>query len=234
MDKITKVIEKSEFNRMNYLKKAYQLMSEGVLIHDPHRIDIRGELICGKGVQLDVNVIIEGEVILEDDVIIGANCILRNCRINKGSIIKPFSIIEDSFIGNHCFIGPYARLRPKTSIENHVQIGNFVETKNANIGSNCRINHLSFIGDADLQENVTIGAGTITCNHDGHQINKTIIKKGAYIGSGSNLIAPLLINSNATIASGSSITDDVPGDSLTIARSKQVTIKNWNGPKSSK
>jgi bifunctional UDP-N-acetylglucosamine pyrophosphorylase/glucosamine-1-phosphate N-acetyltransferase len=134
-------------------------------------------------------------------------------------------------IGENCLIGPYGRIRQGVSIEDRVQIGNFVEIKNSNIASKCRINHLSFVGDADLAEQVTIGAGTITCNHDGVGINRTIIEKGAYVGSGCNLVAPLKINTNATIASGSTITKEVSADTLTIARSRQVKIENWKGPK---
>jgi len=233
MDIITKIKEKAKVERKIFLEKAYQLMAEGVTIFDPNRIDIRGKLTCGKGVQIDINAIIEGEVILEDGVFIGANCILKNCRISKETRINPFSLIEGSVIGHNSFIGPYARLRPSSQVGDNVQIGNFVEIKSAKIDSSCRINHLSFIGDSDLATNVTIGAGTITCNHDGHGINHIKINQGAYVGSGCNLVAPLVIHANATIASGSTITEEVPGDTLTIARSRQVTIDSWEGPKSS-
>ena len=216
------------------LKKAYKLIAAGVVVRDPQRLDIRGTLVCGKGVEIDINVVFEGDVLLEDGVIIGANCILRNCKIGKDTQINPFSLVDDAIIGEKSFVGPYGRLRPGTRTGNSVQIGNFVEIKNSNIASRCRINHLSFVGDADLAENVTIGAGTITCNHDGIGVNRTTIEDGAYIGSGCNLVAPLKINANSTIASGSTITEDVAGDTLTIARSRQVNIKNWKGPKSRK
>jgi bifunctional UDP-N-acetylglucosamine pyrophosphorylase/glucosamine-1-phosphate N-acetyltransferase len=216
------------------LKKAYKLIAAGVVVRDPQRLDIRGTLVCGKGVEIDINVVFEGDVQLEDGVLIGPNCILRNCKIGKDTQINPFSLVEETIIGGKSFVGPYGRLRPGTRIGNSVQIGNFVEIKNSNIASRCRINHLSFIGDADLAENVTIGAGTITCNHDGIRVNRTTIEEGAYIGSGCNLVAPLKINANSTIASGSTITEDVAGDTLTIARSRQVKIKNWKGPKSRK
>jgi bifunctional UDP-N-acetylglucosamine pyrophosphorylase/glucosamine-1-phosphate N-acetyltransferase len=216
------------------LKKAYKLIAAGVVVSDPQRLDIRGTLVCGKDVEIDINVVFEGDVLLEDGVIIGANCILRNCKIGKDTQINPFSLVEEAIIGEKSFVGPYGRLRPGTRIGNSVQIGNFVEIKNSNIASRCRINHLSFIGDAELAENVTIGAGTITCNHDGVRVNRTTIEEGAYIGSGCNLVAPLKVNANSTIASGSTITEDVAGDTLTIARSRQVKIKNWKGPKSRK
>ena len=232
--KITDAKDRSQKEREVLLNKAYKLIASGVVVRDPQRLDIRGTLVCGKGVEIDINVIFEGDVMLEDGVIIGANCILRNCKVGKDTQINPFSLVEESIIGEKSFVGPYGRLRPGSRVGDNVQIGNFVEIKNANVASMCRINHHSFVGDADLAENVTIGAGTITCNHDGIGINRTTIEEGAYIGSGCNLVAPLKINANSTIASGSTITEDVAGDTLTIARSRQVNIKNWKGPKSRK
>ena len=216
------------------LNIVLELIANGVVIEDPEKIHIRGKLVCGENVKLDINIIIEGDVVLGDNVTVGANSILNNCTIGKGSSINPFSLIEDASIGDHCFVGPYGRLRPGSKVGDNVQIGNFVEIKNANVASMCRINHHSFVGDADLAENVTIGAGTITCNHDGIRVNRTTIEDGAYIGSGCNLIAPLKINANSTIASGSTITEEVPGDTLTLARSRQVTIENWKEAKSKK
>ena len=232
--KITDAKDRSQKEREVLLKKAYKLIAAGVVVRDPQRLDIRGTLVCGKGVEIDINVIFEGDVMLEDGVIIGANCILRNCKVGKDTQINPFSLVEESIIGEKSFVGPYGRLRPGSKVGDNVQIGNFVEIKNANVASMCRINHHSFVGDADLAKNVTIGAGTITCNHDGIGINRTTIEEGAYIGSGCNLVAPLRINANSTIASGSTITEEVAGDTLTIARSRQVNIKNWKGPKSKK
>ena len=231
---ITEAKKIAQKEREVQLKKAYKLIAAGVVVRDPQRLDIRGTLVCGKGVEVDINVVFEGDVLLEDGVIIGANCILRNCKIGKDTQINPFSLVEEAIIGEKSFVGPYGRLRPGTRIGNSVQIGNFVEIKNSNISSSCRINHLSFLGDADLAEDVTIGAGTITCNHDGIGFNSTTIEDGAYIGSGCNLVAPLKVNANSTIASGSTITEEVAGDTLTIARSRQVKIKNWKGAKSRK
>ena len=213
--------------------KAYQLIEIDVEVVDPKRLDIRGNLTCGSNVKIDIdiNVIFEGNVILENSVIVGANCILKNCKIGKNTILHPFSLVDDAVIGESCFIGPYGRIRPGSCLGDSVQIGNFVEIKNAQIGSKCRINHHAFVGDADLAEQVTIGAGVITCNHDGVGINRTIIEQGAYVGSGCNLVAPLKINTNATIASGSTITEEAAADTLTIARSRQVKIENWKGPK---
>jgi bifunctional UDP-N-acetylglucosamine pyrophosphorylase/glucosamine-1-phosphate N-acetyltransferase len=230
------MIEKSKYvalrERKVLLRRVYKLMDAGVVVHDPQRLDIRGTFTCGKNVEIDINVIIEGEVVLEDGVYIGASCILRNCKIGRNSSINPFSLVEDSIVGENSFVGPYGRLRPGSLIADNVQVGNFVEIKNAQIASKCRINHLSFVGDADLAEGVTIGAGTITCNHNGIDINHTSIGEDAYVGSGCNLVAPLKINSKSTIASGSTITKDTPSNALTLARSRQIVVEHWEGPKS--
>jgi bifunctional UDP-N-acetylglucosamine pyrophosphorylase / glucosamine-1-phosphate N-acetyltransferase len=231
---ITDAKEVTRKEREIFSNRAYELIASGVVIRDPERLDIRGNLTCGENVEIDINVIIEGDVVLSDGVTIGANCILKNCRIGKGTCINPFSLVDEAIVGEQTFIGPYGRIRPGSLIGDHVQIGNFVEIKNANISSKCRINHLAFVGDADLEDKVTIGAGTITCNHDGVGVNRTTIKQGAYIGSGCNLVAPLIVNTNATIASGSTITKDVAANTLAVARSRQVKIENWKGPKSTK
>jgi bifunctional UDP-N-acetylglucosamine pyrophosphorylase / glucosamine-1-phosphate N-acetyltransferase len=214
--------------RDKLIEKAFNLLNDGVLVHDPKRLDIRGSLSFGNDVEIDVNVIFEGEVVLGNRVFIGANCILNNCTIGDGTRINPFSLIEDSSIGKDSFVGPYGRIRPGTLISNNVQIGNFVELKNVHVGSYSRINHLSFVGDAKLEDNVTIGAGSITCNHNGIEIHQTSIKNGAFIGSGCNLIAPLTINSGSVIGAGSTITEDTPSNSLSLARSKQVVVKKWS------
>ena len=231
---ISEVKRLAESEREQLLERVYQLMRNGVVVRDPHRLDIRGELICVRGVELDINVIVEGNVVLDEGVKIGANSILIDCKIGRGTIINPFSLVEGAVIGEQSFVGPYGRVRPGSRVGDQVQIGNFVEVKNANIASYCRINHLSFVGDADLAEHVTMGAGTITCNHDGVGINRTTIEEGAYIGSGCELVAPLRVNRNATVASGSTITEDVAGEALTVARARQVTVEGWQGPKSRK
>ena len=229
---INKIKKRIQIEKEIALQKVLDLIATGVDVQSPEQLHIRGTVSCGKNVKFDVNVIIEGDVKMEDDVMIGANCILRNCTIGKGTSIKPFSLVDDSVIGENCYVGPYGRIRPNVLIGNYVQIGNFVEIKNSNIGSKSRINHHAFVGDADLADQVTIGAGTITCNHDGVRINRTTIGRGAYVGSGCNLVAPLMVNANATIASGSTITKEVAADTLTIARSRQVKVENWKGPKS--
>ena len=229
--RINKIRKKIQLDKEIALQKVLELIAAGVSVENPEQLHIRGMISCGENVKFDSNVIIEGNVKLEDGVLVGANSILKDCTIGKGTTINPFSLVEGAVIGENCLIGPYGRIRQGVSIEDCVQIGNFVEIKNSNIASKCRINHLSFVGDADLAEQVTIGAGTITCNHDGVGINRTIIEQGAYVGSGCNLVAPLKINTNATIASGSTITKEVSAGTLTIARSRQVKIENWKGPK---
>ena len=185
--KINKIRKKIQLDKEIALQKVLELIAAGVSVENPEQLHIRGMISCGENVKFDSNVIIEGNVKLEDGVLVGANSILKDCTIGKGTTINPFSIVEGAVIGENCFVGPYGRIRPDVSIGDYVSIGNFVEVKNANIASHCRINHLSFVGDADLAESVTIGAGTITCNHDGVGINRTTIEEGAYIGSGCEL-----------------------------------------------
>lgn len=224
--------ERARKEREIFSEKAYELIASGVVIRDPERIDIRGTLTCGENVEIDINVIVEGDVVLSNDVTIGANCILKNCRIGLGTCINSYSLIDGAEVGEQSFVGPYGRLRPGSIIGDNVQIGNFVEIKNSNIDSKCRINHLSFIGDSKLSSSVTIGAGSITCNHDTINVNQTVIEEGAYVGSGCNLVAPITIGANSVVGSGSTITENVPAEKLVLARSRQVTIDNWNGPKS--
>jgi len=228
---INEIRKKIQLDKEIALQKVLELIAAGVSVENPEQLHIRGMVSCGENVKFDSNVIIDGDVKLEDGVMVGANSILKDCTIGKGTIINPFSLVEGAVIGENCLIGPYGRIRQGVSIEDRVQIGNFVEIKNSNIASECRINHLSFVGDADLAEQVTIGAGTITCNHDGVGINRTIIEQGAYVGSSCNLVALININTNGTVVSGSIITEEAAADTLTIARSRQVKIENWKGPK---
>jgi len=211
--------------------KIDKLISSGVKIQDPNRIDVRGQLECGSGVSIDINVIFEGDVVLGNNVKIGANCIITDTKIGNGTEVKPFSLLEGAEIGASGFVGPYARVREGSFIGDKVQLGNFIEIKNVQIGDGCRINHMTFIGDAELGANVTVGAGSITCNYDGKTTHKTVIESDSFIGSGTNLIAPLKVGKGSTIGSGSTIAEDVPKQKLTIARNKQVTIENWAGPK---
>jgi UDP-3-O-[3-hydroxymyristoyl] glucosamine N-acyltransferase len=215
-------------------ERATAAMSMGVRLRDPSRVYIRGSLVCGVNVCIDVDVIFEGDVVLGDHVQVDAHCIVSGSSIRSKTRVKPFSLVEGSQVGSSCTVGPYARIRPDSRIGDDCQIGNFVEVKSSTIGDGSRINHHSFIGDSVLEARVTIGAGTITCNHDGTKTNRTIIGRDAYIGSGCKLVAPLRIGDRATIAAGSTITEDVPAATLTLARSRQVTIANWRGPRSAR
>ena len=214
------------------LQKAKKLQENGVNILDIEKLEIRGNLECGKGVFIETNVIIEGNVYLGDYVTIRSNTIIVDSSINNHTEIKSNSLIRNSIISENCVIGPYSRLRSGTKIANNSQIGTFVEIKKSTIGSGCKINHMAFIGDAILGDDVIIGAGTITCNHDGNDTQQTIIHSGSYIGSNVNLIAPIVIEENAMIGAGSTITENAPKNKLTLSRSKQVTIGNRDKTKS--
>jgi len=223
----------SEFERRIWHSKARRFSSAGVRISDLNTTYISGELTCGMGVEISPNVTIEGFVNLEDGVKVGAGSILRNCSIGLNSCVHPYSIVENSTVGSNSFIGPYARIRPKSIIGDAVQIGNYVEIKESTIGAGCRINHHSFIGNAVLGRLVTIGAGTITCNHDGQSINPTHIGDNSFIGSGCNLIAPLEIGEAVFVGAGSTIVSNIDNDEVVIARSRQLIIrKNNRGSKS--
>jgi bifunctional UDP-N-acetylglucosamine pyrophosphorylase/glucosamine-1-phosphate N-acetyltransferase len=214
---------------MKLTDKIRDLEEQGVHFFDKDKVEIRGELICGLGVRIETNVIFEGKVVLEDHITICSNVIMSNSQVDSGTTIKPFSLIENAQVGKECMVGPYARIRPGTIIGDDSQIGNFVEIKNSVLGTSCRVNHMAFIGDAFLADEVTIGAGTITCNHNGVKTNKTVIMKGAYIGSNVNLVAPVTIYEDSVIGSGSTITEDVPAKKLTVARVRQKVIESWKG-----
>jgi len=218
----------SEFEGRIWRTKARRFSSEGVRISDLGTTYISGELTCGKGVEISPNVTIEGFVNLEDGVKVGIGSILRNCSIGFNSCVHPYSIVENSIVGRNSFVGPYARIRPNSSIGESVQIGNYVEIKESTIGAGCRINHHSFIGNAVLGKSVTIGAGTITCNHDGQSVHPTHIGDNSFIGSGCNLIAPLEIGEAVFVGAGSTIVSDIDNEDVVIARSRQLTIRKNN------
>jgi bifunctional UDP-N-acetylglucosamine pyrophosphorylase / glucosamine-1-phosphate N-acetyltransferase len=211
-------------------QKAIQLMQNGVKLLDPNRIDIRGTVSTGMDVIIDVNCILEGNVDIGDGVSIGANCILKNCSIGSGSEILPMSIIEDSVIGESNSIGPFARIRPETKTMQNAKIGNFVEVKKSVIGKGSKVNHLSYIGDTEMGTNVNIGAGTITCNYDGAYKHKTTIEDEVFIGSDTQLVAPVRVAKGSTIGAGSTITRDTPEGQLTFSRVKQTSLMNWVRP----
>jgi bifunctional UDP-N-acetylglucosamine pyrophosphorylase/glucosamine-1-phosphate N-acetyltransferase len=209
---------------------AQALMADGVTIADPARIDIRGKLNAGNDCFIDVNCVFEGEVNLGTNVSIGAGCLIKNSTIACDTIIKPYSIIEGATIATGAEVGPFARIRPGTSMAEGSRVGNFVEIKNTSLGKNSKANHLSYLGDSEIGANVNIGAGTITCNYDGANKHKTIIKDNAFIGSDTQLVAPVTIGENATIGAGSTITRDTEGNALTLSRVVQKTVKNWVRP----
>ncbi len=206
------------------------LMRDGVTVMDPARLDIRGTVSSGQDVVLDINVILEGKVELGEGVQIGANTFVRNCKIGDGVIIKPHCVLEDAEIGRLSTIGPFARIRPETSLAENVHIGNFVEIKKSSVANNSKINHLSYVGDSEVGQDVNIGAGTITCNYDGAYKHKTIIGDNVFIGSDTQLIAPVTVGNGATIGAGSTITSDAPENELSLSRTKQISLKGWKRP----
>lgn len=216
--------------RVHQLQNARNLMARGATLADPWRFDLRGELDCGSDVFIDVNCLFEGKVRLADEVKIGAGCVLRNAEIGAGSEIAPYSHLDGAIIGTKCRIGPYARLRPGTRLDDEVHIGNFVETKATEIGSKSKANHLSYLGDTTIGSGVNIGAGTIVCNYDGVNKHRTVIGDDAFIGSDTQLVAPVTIGRGATIGAGSTITRDAPEDELTLSRAKQMSVPGWKRP----
>jgi bifunctional UDP-N-acetylglucosamine pyrophosphorylase/glucosamine-1-phosphate N-acetyltransferase len=215
------------------LERQYQrmysekLLEAGVMLADPARIDVRGTLECGREVTIDVNCVFEGSVKLGDGVRIGPNCVLRNVTIGAGSEVRAFSHFDDAEVGARCVLGPYARLRPGASLADEVHIGNFVEVKASRVGAGSKANHLAYIGDSEVGANVNVGAGTITCNYDGVNKNRTVIEDDCFIGSDATLVAPVRIARGSYIGAGSTISKDTPAGQLTVARAKQVSIPGW-------
>lgn len=210
--------------------EAAKLLAKGVTLADPARIDVRGKLTCGRDVEIDVGCVFEGEVSLGDKVRVGAYSIIKNANIAQGTQIAAYSHIDSSEVGANCHIGPYARLRPGSKLHDDAHIGNFVEIKNSEIGKGSKANHLSYIGDSTVGGRVNIGAGTITCNYDGANKHRTIIEDDAFIGSNTQLVAPVRVGKAATIGAGSTITKDAPDGELTLSRGKQITVSGWKRP----
>jgi bifunctional UDP-N-acetylglucosamine pyrophosphorylase/glucosamine-1-phosphate N-acetyltransferase len=209
---------------------AAEAMRAGATLVDPARFDQRGTLRLGRDVFIDANVLFEGVVELGDRVRVGPNCVLRDVTVGADTIIHPNCVIEKASIGGRCSVGPFARLRPQARLEDAVHIGNFVEVKNSVVGKGSKANHLTYLGDATVGEGVNVGAGTICCNYDGVNKSRTVIEDGAFIGSGTMLVAPLVVRAGATIGAGSTITRDAPSGKLTLARSRQVTLEGWQRP----
>jgi bifunctional UDP-N-acetylglucosamine pyrophosphorylase/glucosamine-1-phosphate N-acetyltransferase len=223
-------VQLAELERRHQLNIAHALLEKGVSLMDPARIDVRGTLTCGRDVTIDVGCVFEGNVVLGDGVTIGAHSVLVNTKVAAGAQIKPFCHVEDAVVGEASVIGPYARLRPGTQLGQDVHIGNFVEVKNSTIAAHSKANHLAYVGDADVGSRVNIGAGVITCNYDGANKFRTTIEDDAFIGSDSQLVAPVTVGKGATLGAGTTLTKDAPAGKLTISRPKQLTVENWQRP----
>ena len=222
--------ELAQLERMSQKQQAEKLMQQGVTLRDPARLDVRGELSCGRDVVIDVNVVFEGKVVLQDGVQIGPNNVIRDTTIGAHTRILPSCVIEESTIGSHCRLGPFTRLRPGAEIADNVHLGNFVEVKKSRVGTGSKINHLSYVGDTTVGKDVNIGAGTIVCNYDGANKHPTIIGDKAFIGSNTALVAPVTVGEGATIGAGSVITKEAPAGELTLTRVPQVTKPGWKRP----
>lgn len=215
-------------------RAANALMAEGVHIIDPARIDVRGRIVAGRDVRIDINVVLEGEIELGDGVSLGPGCILRDCCLAAGTTVHAYSVLEGVRTTGACEIGPFARLRPGTELSAGSRVGNFVEVKNSRLGESSKASHLSYIGDTRVGDRVNIGAGTITCNYDGANKHQTVIEDDVFIGSDSQLVAPVTIGRGATIGAGSTITKAAPAGELTVSRARQLTVKGWKRPKKGK
>ncbi|WP_455218413.1 bifunctional UDP-N-acetylglucosamine diphosphorylase/glucosamine-1-phosphate N-acetyltransferase GlmU [Kaarinaea lacus] len=224
----------AELERAYQLRLANEYMENGLTLRDPARFDVRGELVFGTDVIIDANVIIEGKVTLGNRVTIGPNVVLKNTTLGDDSQVYANSVIEESTIGSGCDIGPFARIRPETKLADQVKVGNFVEIKKSTVDTGSKINHLSYVGDTTMGSNVNVGAGTITCNYDGANKHQTVIGDNVFIGSDTQLIAPVTVGNGATIGAGSTITRNAAGGALTLSRSKQVTKEDWKRPEKKK
>ncbi|MDR2614313.1 MAG: bifunctional UDP-N-acetylglucosamine diphosphorylase/glucosamine-1-phosphate N-acetyltransferase GlmU [Candidatus Accumulibacter sp.] len=220
----------AELERIAQRALAGDLMARGVRLADPARIDVRGELCCGRDVFIDVNCVFEGRVVLDEAVEVGPNCVLKNARIGKGTRLSAFTHVEGTVVGADGRIGPFARLRPGAELAEDVHVGNFVEIKKSTLAAHAKANHLAYIGDATVGRRVNIGAGTITCNYDGANKHRTVIEDDAFIGSDTQLVAPVTVGHGATLGAGTTLTKDAPPDSLTVSRTRQVSIAGWKRP----
>lgn len=223
-------VQLAELERIHQLNMANELMDNGVSLRDPSRLDIRGQLQTGSDIELDVNIVFVGENVLADNVSIGANCTIINSTLGEGTIVHPNSIVENAELGANCSVGPFARLRPGSKLSDKARIGNFVEIKNADIGYGSKVNHLSYVGDAELGSNVNVGAGTITCNYDGANKHRTVMGDDVFIGSNSALVAPITIGPGATVGAGATLSKDVEDNALVVTRSKRTVIHDYQRP----
>ena len=223
-------VQLAELERDYQRQQAQRLMLAGVTLRDPARFDLRGRIEHGQDVSIDINVILEGEVKLSDRVAIGPGCVIRNTVIGDDTIVHAQCVIEDAVIGMNARIGPFARIRPETQLANAVHIGNFVEIKKSEVGTGSKVNHLSYIGDTSIGARVNVGAGTITCNYDGANKHRTIIEDDVFIGSDTQLVAPVTVGSGATLGAGTTLTRNAPPGELTLSRAKQETRAGWKRP----
>ncbi|MDP2267256.1 MAG: bifunctional UDP-N-acetylglucosamine diphosphorylase/glucosamine-1-phosphate N-acetyltransferase GlmU [Thiobacillus sp.] len=220
----------AELERVHQNEIAQALLNDGVTLMDPARIDVRGTLTCGRDVVIDVNCVFEGQVQLGDGVQVGANCVLRNASVAAGTRIDVFTLIDDAQVGETNRLGPFSRLRPGTTLARDVHVGNFVEIKNSQIDEGSKINHLSYVGDTTMGKQVNIGAGTITCNYDGANKHRTVIEDEVFVGSDSQLVAPVTVGKGATLGAGTTLTKDAPAGELTLSRARQHTLMGWKRP----
>ena len=224
-------VQLAELERACQASRAEQMMRDGATLADPARVDVRGRVDHATDVWIDVNVIFEGDVEIGEGAVIGPNCLIRDSRIGPGAVIEAHTVLEGAEVGADCRVGPFARLRPGTVMAEAAKIGNFVETKQARLGSGTKVNHLSYVGDAEVGADVNIGAGTITCNYDGANKHQTVIEDGVFVGSDSQLVAPVRIGRDATVGAGSTITRDVEGGRLALSRTRQRHIEGWQRPR---
>ena len=223
-------LQLAELERYYQQEQANKLMTDGITLADPTRIDIRGEIIHGQDISIDINTVFEGNISIGNNVSIGANCVIKNSKIADDVVILPMSILDNASVGKGSKVGPFARLRPGAVLSENTHIGNFVEIKKSFIGFGSKVNHLTYVGDSLVGKNVNLGAGTITCNYDGANKHQTIIEDNVFIGSATQLVAPVKIGKNVTIGAGSTITTDVADDELVITRVKQKSIRGWKRP----
>jgi len=223
-------VQLAELERQHQRNQAGQLLVAGVRLADPERIDVRGNLQHGRDVSIDVGCVFEGHVELGDGVEIGPYCVLKDVTVGAGTRIAAFCHFEQATIGPDGVLGPYARLRPGTELGPEVHVGNFVEIKKSRVGAQTKANHLAYIGDAEIGQRVNVGAGTITCNYDGANKFKTVIEDDVFIGSDSQLVAPVTVHRGATIGAGTTLTKDAPADALTVSRPKQISLAGWKRP----
>ena len=220
----------AELERIHQGEIARALLEAGVTLADPARLDVRGMLVCGRDVSIDVNCVFEGQVKLGDGVQVGANCVLRNVTVAAGTRLDAFTLADDAAIGEVNRIGPFSRIRPGTTLARNVHVGNFVEIKNSRIDDGSKINHLSYVGDTTMGKKVNIGAGTITCNYDGANKHRTVIEDEVFVGSDTQLVAPVTVGRGATLGAGTTLTKDAPAGELTLSRARQLTITGWKRP----